>query len=585
MVLSVIALHSCTDNTLYTDSPCEAIITGSTYKTALTEEPAGNRFTSLEVGNQILLNAFGSLEVNNEVLTYSGTRWSGSKELYWSDGASEAEVIALFPVYADLAYTEKNLYEDHSLRDVLYIHESYSFKEAINFQFKHLFSLLTLHLSEELQERFEGIEVSSSSVVSQILPESAEVVLDNSRSHSTSISDPSLSGDYSFIVPPAENSSIAVTVRTGGKQYTTQLQPCSYGSNEEYKYNLKTSEKMPGILTAEDWIAFSKLINSSALTEYKGKMLKDFGETVGGVTTYRLLGDIDFAGVDCAELEQIGYAKTDSYFSDIFDGRGYTLSNMQLKPYWGTTGVFGAISTNGIIKNLHVKSCNVNITKQSDSTQKGTSILVGNNKGMVTNCSVEDCQITVKEATDKKHSAYTGGLAGTSTGQIINCYVKGINIDYPKAQKIGANPAGALVGSAQGLILNCYSANNIVKNRGSYNGGICGKASNAAHIENCYVYGIDQVATKGLFAGEAENSLFIHNLSYNTTVKLIGKGDIKQLSKSLQYTNTFTDASNIPVYQLLNQWINDVAPTSYPDFTFTPWTSGGKDLPAIFIER
>lgn len=40
---------------------------------------------------------------------------------------------------------------------------------------------------------------------------------------------------------------------------------------------------------------------------------------------------------------------------------------------------------------------------------------------------------------------------------------------------------------------------------------------------------------------------------------------------------------NIPIYQLLNQWIDETAPTLYPDYTFTRWTDGGESLPAIFI--
>ena len=76
---------------------------------------------------------------------------------------------------------------------------------------------------------------------------------------------------------------------------------------------------------------------------------------------------------------------------------------------------------------------------------------------------------------------------------------------------------------AQGLIANCYSANNIIKNRESYNGGICGKASDGAHIENCYVYNIDLITTKGLFAGIAANSFFIHNYYDNAKITFIGK--------------------------------------------------------------
>lgn len=578
MVLSVIALHSCTDNTLYTDSPCEAIITGDSYKAAFAENSSANQFSSLKTGSRILLNAFGGLKAANEVLTYSGTHWNGPNDFYWSDVTGEAKITALYPVYDDLAYTEENLYEEHSLRDILYIHESYSFKEAINFHFKHLFSLLTLHLSEELQSGFERIEISSPAIVLQIVPETAEVVLDNSRSHSTSISVPSLSGDYSFIVPPAANSSIAVTIRTGGKQYTTQLQSRSYGSNEEYKYNLKTSEKMPGILTAEDWIAFSKLINSSALTEYKGKTLKDFGETVGGVTTYRLLGDIDFAGVDCAELEQIKEGNT-SKFEDVFDGQGYTISNLTTKSGRGTTGLFARIGINGVVKNIHLKSCS---TTLSTTPKSGTAagILAGVNEGIIANCSIEDGELnTIAQGTP------TGGVVGYSYGTIINCSVKKTTL---KSKNFAC---GGIAGNSQGNIINCFSANNSITGTGTStnSGGICGRSEFEipTTITNCYVYALQvRKVNGGLFYGIAKNSIINHcfyttgSTTYAST--FIGKGSNNQTENNFLYQPDFT-INSIPVYQLLNEWITDTAPTLYPTFTFTHWTSGGKDLPAIFI--
>ena len=73
---------------------------------------------------------------------------------------------------------------------------------------------------------------------------------------------------------------------TNGKKYTTQLETKSFTGNKEYTYHLKTFEKTPGIITAEDWIAFSQLINSNTFTQYKGKTLDDFGETMNGITIY-----------------------------------------------------------------------------------------------------------------------------------------------------------------------------------------------------------------------------------------------------------------------------------------------------------
>ena len=98
---------------------------------------------------------------------------------------------------------------------------------------------------------------------------------------------------------------IAINMVTNGKKYTTQLETKSFTGNKEYTYHLKISEKTPGIMTAEDWIAFSQLINSNTFTQYKGKTLDDFGETINGITTYYLLNDIDFKDVDCTELKQI----------------------------------------------------------------------------------------------------------------------------------------------------------------------------------------------------------------------------------------------------------------------------------------
>ena len=65
-----------------------------------------------------------------------------------------------------------------------------------------------------------------------------------------------------------------------------------------------------------------------------------------------------------------------------------------------------------------------------------------------------------------------------------------------------------------------------------------------------------------------------------------GKNDSgNQLSKNAQYTGTFMNKENIPIYQLLNQWINETAPTLYPGYLFTRWTDGGENLPAVFISE
>lgn len=231
------------------------------------------------------------------------------------------------------------------------------------------FSLLTLYLDRDLQTNLQKIEITCPAV-SSIIPKSAEIVPADNETHTTTIAQVSPSGNYSFIVPPVKNMVIAINMVTNGKKYTTQLETKSFTGNKEYTYHLKTSEKTPGIITAEDWIAFSQLINSNTFTQYKGKTLDDFGETMNGITIYYLLNDIDFKDVDCTELKQIGYAQTNYYFSQIFDGQNHTLYNIPINSSNGTTGVFGAVNITGIVKNLHIESSKVSITSKARAQQK-----------------------------------------------------------------------------------------------------------------------------------------------------------------------------------------------------------------------
>lgn len=70
-------------------------------------------------------------------------------------------------------------------------------------------------------------------------PKSAEIVLADNGTHTTTIAQVSPSGNYSFIVPPVGNMVIAINMVTNGKKYTTQLETKSFTGNKEYTYHLK----------------------------------------------------------------------------------------------------------------------------------------------------------------------------------------------------------------------------------------------------------------------------------------------------------------------------------------------------------
>lgn len=575
MELSVLALLGCTDNSIYIDMPHAAIITGNTYKALFTDKYSINKLSVIGPGSQILMNASGSLQTSNKILTYSGDQWKTENGLIWSETAERTMITAIFPAYSDCSYTEEELYQNHSLEDILYIKDVFPTGNPIKFQFKHLFSLLTFHLDEKLQSNLQRIEISCPIIVSQVIPESADIVFDTNKSHITSIIQSSPSGEYSFIIPPAENMAVTVTIYTSDKKYTKQLQSRSFAGNQQYQYNLKTSEKTPGIVTAEDWIAFSKLINNDRLSEYNGKTLKDFGETINGVTTYYLLNDIDFEGINCKELEQIGCLSS-LIFKDVFDGQGHTISNLTFTSGYGTTGLFGAIGDNSIIKSLHLNSCTATIKTNSASSGSGAGIIVGFSQGILINCSVDNSSI------ESDQKIFVGGLAGDSKGAIINCSVQNTMLSNKKT-------TGGLTGNVSGNILNSFSANNTITST-DYSGGISGQSSTISPVivRNCYVYSPVLSGKKnGVFLGSATNSIIEHSFYSTSSLKPIGSGSGNQSNNVVTSYNTdFTDeVTGTAIYSLLNQWVTDTDPTLYPNISFSHWTNKDETLPAIFIEE
>lgn len=105
--------------------------------------------------------------------------------------------------------------------------------------------------------------------------------------------------------------------------------------------------------SAEDLIAFSLLINNK---EYNGKSLSDFGITKDGVTTYRLLNDIELTDEDCKRMKPIGMDGKTLEYKDIFDGQGFSICNLTLpNTSSGKSGLFGHTSENAMIKNLCIK--------------------------------------------------------------------------------------------------------------------------------------------------------------------------------------------------------------------------------------
>lgn len=583
--LSASLLISCTDNLNDTlPAPEHTLLTGHTCEAMRTVSSTASDSASptlLAAGSHILVHATGGLQLTDEVLTYQSYRWEPEQPLRWTDPTANTQLTALYPVYPNLKYEAENLYANQTLADVLYVHETYPAGSSMHLQFKHLFSRIHFHVSAALQKRLQKLELTCPYTVTRIDPRTAQC--DLSRTHPQTITWLSSSEQvqYSTLVPPCENATFTLRLTTDEQTYQTSLTIPQLESGYAYTYAIKTPETTPGIATVEDWIAFNKLMSNPWMKVYQGKTLDDFRKTEGGVTTYYLLHDLDFTGIDPELTKTIpSDINGQYYFPYVFDGQGHTLSHLTLKPHRGGCGILTGIDHTGCLKNLHLKDCSVIVSDQDDSSSEGIGLLAGANYGTIHNCSVDNCQIQV-ETNTKEHKAYTGSLVGQSSGKIYNCSAHRIHINY-KSRTDNEHPCGGLVGLLQGDLYNCYAAYVSLNNPLNDTGGICGKG-NGAKVENCYIYQITLSRKKGLLVGNATNSIFSFMYHEISSIPLMGKSTQSYIRYDTPYQANFTNSNSYAICDLLNLWIKQIAPGEHLTGPLSRWKKGNGQLPAELV--
>lgn len=555
--LSVSVVCACSDNLTDFIQSDRSIITGNCcrFTNSLTDNPP----TSLPSGSRTLLNATGSLQLENRIFTYSGNTWESDLPIVWTDLSGTTDIVALYPTYTDNLYDD--LYSKGQLEDILYIKDKFEAGQEIKFQFKHLFSRLTFHISEELQGEIKEIRLTAPVIVDKIIPATADLKLNAEQSHTTITAGDS-SESYSFIIPPSENTGLRVELITNHKSFIKELKPQAFLSNYEYACNIKVLDEQSniGISSAEDLIAFSLLINNK---EYNGKSLSDFGITKDGITTYRLLNDIELTDEDCKRMKPIVmYAKG---FNDTFDGQGFTIYNLTPSAFNGKSGLFGYTSVNAIIKNLCINGAKANTNGGSEAGG-----LVGNNKGKIINCSVLNSTI--------KSQSHTGGITGLSSGTIINCSVQYCNLE-------GVSSGGA-VGEAMGEIVNSFFIKNTtVYNKSGFRGGIYGIGpigSTPLTVINCYV-DYSSTKTSSYAVGGNTNLGQIKHCFYKKYSGQSSGIPKEQEKENYSYDVNFIDTNGKSVLSSLNEWV-DTNSLLHPEYELKHWTSGNEEIPAIFID-
>lgn len=128
-------------------------------------------------------------------------------------------------------------------------------------------------------------------------------------------------------------------------------------------------------------------------------------------------------------------------FGGIFDGCGYTISNLQIEASGSALGLFRYIRQGAVVRNLTVTG-----RVYPEGSQSKVGLLAGVNYGEIVNCSVSG-SVTGEEA--------VGGLVGVNetSGEIRRC--------SSKAMAAGDHCVGGICGMNYGTLNNCSNSGKI----------------------------------------------------------------------------------------------------------------------------
>jgi hypothetical protein len=202
-----------------------------------------------------------------------------------------------------------------------------------------------------------------------------------------------------------------------------------------------------------------------------------------------LTADIDMQGqvfttaIIAPDTVSGNYSFEGTAFTGTFDGNGHKITHFTINggSNW-YLGLFGYIS-GGSVKNLGLENCSV-------SGNELVGGLVGSNSGSISNCYSTG---TVSGKYD------VGGLVGYNSGSISNCYSTGAVSSDSNSQAVGG-----LVGGNWGNISNCYSMGSVSGGPGSeFVGGLVGGNGgySGGSISNCYSTGAVSGGSNSWYVG------------------------------------------------------------------------------------
>lgn len=554
-----VALYSCTSLFKENDELTYPVIMGD--QCIINGPTTRSSYSYLRDGSEIRLNASGALEILDKVFSLRNGRWTNDSELSWKDGEKVC-LTALFPALDSY----NNLYNEEGLQDILFVHHNYPARQTINLQFQHLFSKIIFRFNKELKNKVESVTLSTPYTVTGINSLSTKISVEE-KENSVTLS-ANESGEYEFIIPPM-GQVLQLKIQIGGKEFFQEIEYTDYRQNHQYICEILSAEKHKGIRTAEEFIAFVRLINHD-ISYDNSISLDQLYQEINGRKVYNLLNDISLT-----EYPHITIDEVSSAFDDIFEGNNHVISSpicVQTKDY---AALFPQLGDNGIIRNLNIKDANYQTSAKYDKI----GLLVADNNGIIDHCSVQNATMIIRGT-----KGYIGALAGTSYGNIINSSVQNSNITIEGNTAQGNSVVvGMAVGYLYNKVWNSYFYGNNIRTGNNYAGGIFGLSYGNPDVRNCYnSCTINKRKGKvGAIGGMSRNTNYEN--CYTDANKLNNISGDKSTDIGVRYFDSrFQDTKkSYSVLESLNNWVDENW-ESFPSFNFLKWAENDT-IPAIFI--
>ncbi len=238
---------------------------------------------------------------------------------------------------------------------------------------------------------------------------------------------------------------------------------------------------------------------------------------------FTLTKDIDLNDSEWTPIGKIEIGETQTttkVFNGIFDGGGFTVSNVSISTKTVAAGLFGYVGTGGSVKNLTISGLTAAFGTTTDDM--GYVGAVAYNEGAVASVTVANLNINAPDY-------FVGGIAGYNAGTVSSCTLTSVTEATGKY-------IGGIVGTNAGTVTACLSSASITSEGIENAGGIVG-TNESGTVENC-------LATGDLKARQV-GGIAAYNTGSITTCAFYGKAEGIVGAAGIAYVNNGTVSNSL----------------------------------------